>query len=334
MTLRMNMERRKTQCNCTSCSRSPFRISPSNPRLSGWAVGTIQKRCNVARLSRPCWRTLGLASGVSIWLDWHHWTGVSFASRLLAQVQQVSLVTSRAWIPACFIFGTFRFLEARFCLFVYPKVSTLTRASCPLSLPCIDCFSALTLLLTRPLFKRDSRLLFNPRCLPQISVDHICVQRNTPYSKGISRQSKHARSAAVHRNQALLQGGDEDCARHSESPEGVWLHCRREWRDQVGNEPIHCNSQVVQCKSRFQAIRFSFPLSFSQVRVQFFSVMQLQTNVFLFARFRSNVMCVRVCVCMCMCVCACVCLCECVCRWGKQPYYRPAKGQLINPLIN
>jgi len=42
----------------------------------------------------------------------------------------------------------------RFFLFVYPQVSTHTQASCPLSLPCVDCFSALTPLLPRPLFKR------------------------------------------------------------------------------------------------------------------------------------------------------------------------------------
>ena len=43
---------------------------------------------------------------------------------------------------------------------------------------------------------------------------------------------------------------------------------------------------------------------------------------------------VRVCVCVYECVCACVCVFVCVCvQWGKQMYYRPARGQWVNPLI-
>ena len=64
-----NADASKIEYSYASCSRAAFRISPSDTKWGGRAVGTTQTRCNVSRLFRPCCRTLGPASGVSIWLD-------------------------------------------------------------------------------------------------------------------------------------------------------------------------------------------------------------------------------------------------------------------------
>jgi len=53
------------------------------------------------------------------------------------------------------------------------------------------------------------------------AVEHTGVNRGAPNSKEISRESRHAGSMALHRKQALPQGGDEDCARQSDSAERV-----------------------------------------------------------------------------------------------------------------
>ena len=69
-------------------------------------------------------------------------------------------MASRAWVPTGFTFGTIRFLEAYFGLFVYPQVFVHTQASFPLFVM-YGLFFCTHSLPTGHLLKRVSRVLFN-----------------------------------------------------------------------------------------------------------------------------------------------------------------------------